>query len=84
MFWDHSQFMRNTDEWQLAVLEYLMTPLRIKEHHSSPLKLRIIRGILPVKKHGSDSDDYERKQMRRMKQAKYQVGHKLDTILNGI
>ena len=56
------QFMRKTDEWQLALLEYSLTPLRMQGHHSSPLKLmqkRTIRCILPVRKQGKDSDDHE-------------------------
>ena len=46
------QFMRKTEEWQMALLEYLMTPIKLQEIHSSPLQLmkkRTIRGILPVR-----------------------------------
>ena len=45
------QFMRKTDEWQMALLEYLMILIRLQGIHSSPLQLikkRTIRGILPV------------------------------------
>ena len=59
----------------MALLEYLMTPIRLQGTQSSPLQLmkkRTIRGILPVRQQGTCSSDYERKLSRRQEQAKYQ------------
>ena len=61
----------------MALLEYLMTPIRLQGTHSSSLQLmkkRTIRGILPVRQQGTYSSDYERKLSRRQEQAKYQSG----------
>ena len=61
----------------MALLEYLMTPIRLQGTHSSPLQLmkkRTIRGILPVRQQGTCSNDYERKLSRRQEQAKHQSG----------
>ena len=33
------QFMRKTEEWQMALLEYLMTPIRLQGTQNSPLQL---------------------------------------------
>ena len=69
--------MRKTEEWQMALLEYLMTPIRLQGTQNSPLQLmkkRTIRGILPVRQQGTCSSDYERKLSRRQEQAKYQSG----------
>ena len=55
--------MRKTEEWQMALLEYLMTPIRLQGTQSSPLQLmkkRTIRGILPVRQRGTCSNDYEK------------------------
>ena len=71
------QFMRKTDEWQMALLEYLMILIRLQGIHSSPLQLikkRTIRGILPVRQQSTYSDDYERKQARRLEKSKHQSG----------
>ena len=80
------QFMRKTEEWQLALLEYLMTPIRLQGIHSSPLQLmkkRTIRGILPVRQQGTCSSDYERKLSRRQEQAKYQPGSQYKPLAMG-
>ena len=69
--------MRKTVEWQMTLLECLMTPIRLQGTHSSPLQLikkRTIRGILPVRQQGTCSNDYERKLSRRPEQAKHQSG----------
>ena len=71
------QFMRKTEEWQMALLDYLMTPIRLQGIHSSPLQLmkkRTVRGFLPIRQQSTCSDDYERKQSRRLEQSKYQSG----------
>ena len=78
--------MRKTEEWQLALLEYLMTPIRLQGTHSSPLQLmkkRTIRGILPVRQQGTCSSDYERKLLRRQEQAKYQSGSQYNPLAMG-
>ena len=78
--------MRKTEEWQLALLEYLMTPIRLQGTHSSPLQLmkkRTIRGILPVRQQGTCSSDYERKLLRRQEQAKYQSGSQYKPLAMG-
>ena len=80
------QFMRKTEEWQLALLEYLMTPIRLQGIQSSPLQLmkkRTIRGILPVRQQGTYSSDYERKLSRRQEQAKYQSGSQYKPLAMG-
>ena len=80
------QFMRKTEEWQMALLEYLMTPIRLQGTHSSPLQLmkkRIIRGVLPVRQQGTCSSDYERKLSRRQEQAKYQSGSQYRPLVMG-
>ena len=80
------QFMRKTKEWQMALLEYLMTPTRLQGIHSSPLQLmkkRTIRGILPVRQQGTCSNDYERKVCRRQEQAKYHSGSSYKPLAMG-
>ena len=80
------QFMRKTKEWQMALLEYLMTPIRHQGSHSSPLQLmkkRTIRGILPVRQQGTCSNDYDRKVLRRQEQAKYQSGSSYKDLTMG-
>ena len=80
------QFMRKTKEWQMALLEYLMTPIRHQGSHSSPLQLmkkRTIRGILPVRQQGTCSNDYDRKVLRRQEQAKYQSGSSYKELAMG-
>ena len=80
------QFMRKTKEWQMALLEYLMTPIRHQGSHSSPLQLmkkRTIRGILPVRQQGTCSNDYDRKVLRRQEQAKYQSGSSYKDLAMG-
>ena len=80
------QFMRKTEEWQMALLEYLMTPIRLQGTQSSPLQLmkkRTIRGILPVRQQGTCSSDYERKLSRRQEQAKYQSGSQYKPLAMG-
>ena len=80
------QFMRKTKEWQMALLEYLMTPIRHQGSHSSPLQLmkkRTIRGILPVRQQGTCSSDYDRKVLRRQEQAKYQSGSSYKELAMG-
>ena len=80
------QFMRKTEEWQMALLEYLMTPIRLQGTQNSPLQLmkkRTIRGILPVRQQGTCSSDYERKLSRRQEQAKYQSGSQYKPLAMG-
>ena len=80
------QFMRKAEEWQMALLEYLMTPIRLQGTQSSPLevmKKRTIRGILPVRQQGTCSNDYERKLSRRQEQAKYQSGSQYKPLAMG-
>ena len=80
------QFMRKTKEWQMALLEYLMTPIRHQGSHSSPLQLmkkRTIRGILPVRQQGICSNDYDRKVLRRQEQVKYQSGSSYKELAMG-
>ena len=80
------QFMRKTEEWQMALLEYLMTPIRLQGTQSSPLQLmkkRTIRGILPVRQQGTCSSDYERRLSRRQEQAKYQSGSQYKPLAMG-
>ena len=81
------QFMRKTEEWQMALLEYLMTPIRLQGIQNSPLQLmkkRTIRGILPVRQQGTCSGDYERKLSRRQEQAKYQSGSQYKPLAMGL
>ena len=78
--------MRKTQEWQMALLEYLMTPIRLQGVHSSPLQLmkkRTIRGILPVRQQSTCTDDYERKESRRLEQSKYQSGSQYKPLAMG-
>ena len=70
----------------MALLEYLMTPIRLQGTQSSPLQLmkkRTIRGILPVRQQGTCSSDYERKLSRRQEQAKYQSGSQYKPLAMG-
>ena len=80
------QFMRKTEEWQMALLEYLMTPIRLQGIHSSPLQLmkkRTIRGILPVRQQTTCTEYYERKQSRKLEQSKYQSGNQYKPLAMG-
>ena len=70
----------------MALLEYLMTPIRLQGSHSSPLQLmkkRTIRGILPVRQQGTCSSDYDKKVSRRQEQAKYQSGSSYKPLAMG-
>ena len=42
------QFMRKTEEWQMVLLEYLMTPIRLQGIHSSPFTVNEEKGQLEV------------------------------------
>ena len=71
----------------MALLEYLMTPIRLQGMHSSPLqsmKKRTMRGILPVRQQGICLSDYERKLSRRQEQAKYQSGSQYKPLAMGL
>ena len=70
----------------MALLEYLMIPIRLQGSHNSPLQLmkrRTIRGILPVRQQGTCSSDYERKLSRRQEQARYQSGSQYRPLAMG-
>ena len=70
----------------MALLEYLMTPIRLQGSNSSPLQLmkkRTIRGILLVRQQGTCSSDYDRKVSRRQEQSKYQSGSSYKPLAMG-
>ena len=63
-----------------------MTPIRHQAIENSPSKLmqkRTIRGLLPFRQKETNSEDYDRYQARRFKQAKYQTGIPLPELLEG-
>ena len=62
------------DRWELSLLEYLMTPIRLQGDERSPLKLmqsRTVCGILPVRKEESHSQDLQNLEERRQEQQRY-------------
>ena len=62
------------DHWELSLLEYLMTPIRLQGDDRSPLKLmqsRTVCGILPVRKEESHSQDLQNLEERRQEQKHY-------------
>ena len=62
------------DHWELSLLEYLMTPIRLQSDDRSPLKLmqcRTVRGILPVRKEESHPQDLQNLEDRRQEQKCY-------------
>ena len=73
-------------QFQMVLLEYLMTPIRLQGIHSSPLQLmkkRTIRGILPVRQQTTCTEYYERKQSMRLEQSKYQSGNQYKPLAMG-
>ena len=75
------------DHWEIALLEYLMTPIR-HQGDRSPLILmqsRTVRGILPVRKEESNPQDLQNFENRRQEQKQYydQNSHNLDTLKEG-
>ena len=70
--------------WEIALLEYLMTPIR-HQGDKSPLILMqscTVQGILPVRKEESNSQDLQNFKNRRQEQKQYydQGFHNLDTL----
>ena len=62
------------NHWEISLLEYLMTPIRLQGDDRSPLKLmqsRPICGILPVRKEESSPQDLQNLEDRRQEQKHY-------------
>ena len=75
------------DHWEISLLEYLMTPIRL-QGDKSPLKLmqsRTVRGILPVRKEESSPEDLQNLKDRRLEQKQYfdQGSRDLNTLREG-